>query len=150
MRSFVAICFTIATLPGPGACCCTLAMFSTSHEWPIENTTPTPFTQSKSSTKKHSCCCQSETQDPVEPSKAPSDPAKCPCKHVQSLISLLAIGGQIQTDIAVQIQQMESAVANCTFGSEAYSNASTNRHATPPLWKPAGRTLLTHLSLLRC
>lgn len=148
-RVALTLWFTIATLSGPGVCCCSFASSTTS------TVLPTADGQSVPASKPVKSCCQTDTQPCGEPGKQnsdPSKPSKCPCEHGKQAASSLPTTGQGGTDLAAQLKLIDALFVGFMAPSafDLLTATLTRADTSLPVTKLAGRDLLAAYSTLRC
>lgn len=148
-RVALTLWFTIATLAGPGVCCCSFASSSATTALPAENgqTVPAP--------KPVKSCCQTAPQQCGEQGKQnpdPSKPSKCPCEHGKQATSSLPTSGHGGTDLVAQLKLIDALFVGfmATSAFDSSTVTPTRADTSPPVSRLAGRDLLAAYSTLRC
>jgi len=145
-RIALTLWFTIATLFGPGVCCCS---FGGSHKPAIAST---PDNQAALAPQPVKSCCRQESPPCGDNGKqAPERGKSCPCEHGKQMKSL-PVSGPGTSELSTQLKLL----TECHFdffspiGFDAVNPASVSANQSRFVSRLAGRDLLAAYSLLRC
>ena len=144
-RVALTLWFTLTTLLSPGVCCCN---FAASPPTQSPDPKPAPVTKATKS------CCHKEAlpgEDHGQPKHEPVKPPKCPCEHAKQ-VNALPVAGHANADISTDLRLLDALFVGIPLWVEYDLEAPTPvlAGATQPVFRLAGRDLLTAYSMLRC